>query len=712
MTAPSSPVRVAVWAFHLALPLLVLWLLLAAPGLDVRLEHGPAHLLLVLVIAVVNAALGFRISEEARRRQDARLFLVALAFLAAAGFIGLHALATPKVLVAGRSAGFMIASPVGLLLAAIFVAASSLDFTARQAEAVMRRQALLRYGLAGLMLVWLFLSVNELPPLNRPSGADAAEEPLAVILAVVGVPLYAFAAFRYWRLHRRRPAVVTVGLITAFALLAESLVNAALVENWRLSWWEWHVVALVAFGYIAYSAHVHYRHEGNPRGLFTDIALQESLQAARREYGEALEALVTAIDDQEGGGDDGSIEPVVRDLARRFDLSERQVDVLRRAADALATERDRVRRLDALVAVGRESRVKLAEPDLVARVLAITSSSFGRDRLRVGLLEDGRLDYSGELSRPEAAPDGADVERTTAEALDTRETRETEIGEGSVITLPLTVKDRAVGIIQVYRERGTFAPADRSLLESLASQLSVAVENARLYGQLDHLFRSYLSPDVATALLADTTSADLGGRVIETTILFADLKGFTSFSDRVRDPHQVLELLNRYFGIAVPIVLDQGGTIDKFVGDALMALFNWPVPQPDHALRAARSALAIQEAIEDIAGGDDPRFRIGIYTGPALVGNVGTDRLRNFTAIGDAVNYAARLETNAEPGEVVIGSSTYQLIRHVAQVIPLDRLQRVETAQGKQELFGAYLLMGLRQDANQREPERPGSLTV
>ncbi|MDQ4131419.1 MAG: adenylate/guanylate cyclase domain-containing protein, partial [Actinomycetota bacterium] len=658
-TTSRSPTRVAVWALHLALPLLLLWLLLAAPDLDVRLEHGTAHFLLVLAIAVVNAALGFRISEEARQRQDARLFLVALAFLAAAGFIGLHALATPKVLVSGRSAGFMIASPVGLLLAAIFVAASSLDFTPRQARAVMRRQALLRYGLAGLMLAWLFLSLNELPPLNRPFGADAAEEPLAVILAVIGVPLYAIAAFRYWRLHRRRPAVVTVGLITAFALLGEALVNAALVENWRLSWWEWHVVALVAFGYIAYSANVHYRQEGRPRGLFTDIALQESLEAARREYGEALEALVAAIEGQERTGGHRSIEPVVRDLARRFDLSERQVDVLRRAADALAAERDRVRRLDALVAVGRESRVRLAEGELLARVLDIARQSFGRDRLRVGLLEDGRLRYSGELAEQTATRE--DVERTAAEALETLEASEVEPGEGSLITLPLTVKDRAVGVLEVYRERGTFAPADRSLLSSLASQLSVAVENTRLYGQLDDLLRSYLSPHVATALLADIRTAELGGRVIETTILFADLKGFTSFSDRVRDPHQVLELLNRYFATAVPIVLDEGGTVDKFVGDAFMALFNWPVSQPDHALRAARAALEIQDAIDGIAGEDEPRFRIGIYTGPALVGNVGTDQLRNFTAIGDAVNYAARLETNAEPGEVVIGSSTYQL---------------------------------------------------
>ena len=143
-----ATLRVVVWAFHLILPLLGLWLLLAQPHFDVTLEHHGIHFGLVVAVAAVNVALGVRMSEVARRRADARLFLVSLVFLSSAGFLLLHALATPQVLLTGRNAGFAIATPVGLLLAAVFAAISSLDLTPERAETVLRRQALLRGGLA------------------------------------------------------------------------------------------------------------------------------------------------------------------------------------------------------------------------------------------------------------------------------------------------------------------------------------------------------------------------------------------------------------------------------------------------------------------------------------------------------------------------------------------------------------------------------------
>ena len=130
---------------------------------------------------------------------------------------------------------------------------------------------------------------------------------------------------------------------------------------------------------------------------------------------------------------------------------------------------------------------------------------------------------------------------------------------------------------------------------------------------------------MAAALLADPRPAALGGSLVELTALFADLRGFTSFSERV-EPGEIVEMLNRYHTAAVPIVLGNGGTIVQFVGDALLALFNAPAAQPDHALGAARAALAMQEAAEEIAAGEPgwPRFRVGVNTGPALVGNIGS----------------------------------------------------------------------------------------
>jgi class 3 adenylate cyclase len=177
--------------------------------------------------------------------------------------------------------------------------------------------------------------------------------------------------------------------------------------------------------------------------------------------------------------------------------------------------------------------------------------------------------------------------------------------------------------------------------------------------------------------------------MVELTALFADLRGFTSFSERA-DPVQVMETLNRYFGTVVPIVLRNGGTVIQFVGDALLAVFDAPQPRPDHAFRAARTALEMQEAIEEMStrDRDAPRFRIGINTGLALVGNVGSDEIRSFNVVGDAVNVASRLETSAEPGTVVVGESTYSDIADRVEVTPLGALE----LKGKGQPVAAYRL--------------------
>ena len=135
------------------------------------------------------------------------------------------------------------------------------------------------------------------------------------------------------------------------------------------------------------------------------------------------------------------------------------------------------------------------------------------------------------------------------------------------------------------------------------------------------------------------------------TVLFADLGGYTAFAERAT-PTEVVAMLNAAFGAAVPIVLAEGGAVVQFMGDAMMAIFNAPNPQPDHALRAARSALAMQQAVAELPfAGERPRFRVGLNTGPAIVGNIGAAEIRNFLAIGDTTNLAARLQTYAPEGQ-------------------------------------------------------------
>jgi class 3 adenylate cyclase len=216
---------------------------------------------------------------------------------------------------------------------------------------------------------------------------------------------------------------------------------------------------------------------------------------------------------------------------------------------------------------------------------------------------------------------------------------------------------------------------------------------AALHEQVNRLFHQYLSPDVATALLEEHGRADLGGEVVEVTVLFADLQGFTPYSERT-SPAEIVALLNAYFGAAVPVIFGEGGTIVQFAGDAVMVIFNAPLRQPDHALRAARAALGLQVAVNSLASEDPsrPRFRVGLNSGEALVGNIGSDQIRNFTAIGDVTNLAARLQTFAQPGQVVISERTLSQLGGRADVRPLG----TPSLKGKSEAVRVYELVGLR----------------
>ncbi|MGH2513288.1 MAG: adenylate/guanylate cyclase domain-containing protein, partial [Candidatus Limnocylindrales bacterium] len=169
------------------------------------------------------------------------------------------------------------------------------------------------------------------------------------------------------------------------------------------------------------------------------------------------------------------------------------------------------------------------------------------------------------------------------------------------------------------------------------------------------IVRRYFPPDVVATLIADPRRTDLGGEIADVSVLFADLGGYSTYAEH-RPPADVVTMLNRYFGIALPAILQEGGTPVQLAGDAIVAVFGAPRSQPDHASRACRSALAILARTDALAEMDPPgpRFHIGVNSGPAVVGNIGSDEYRNFTAIGDTTNLAARLEGLAKPGQVVV----------------------------------------------------------
>ena len=440
-------------AAALAVPLLGFLLLMGRPELDVQWEHHPSHFWLVLLSAALSAGLAYGTSTAALRRGDARVLLVSLAFLSAAGFLGLHALATPGVLLETPNAGFVVATPVGIALGSVFALLSSVDLAGERAVTAVRRGRLARVGLLTALAVWAVLSLARLPPLDARAAPERADGLLAV-LAVPSVVLYAVAAVRYLGLWRGRRSPMLLAMAAAFVLLAEAMVAVVFARNWALSWWEWHVLLLAAFGLVALGARLQWHEE-----RFADLYL----------------------------------------------------------ADTVAGSRDM-------------------------------------------------------------------------------------------------------------------------------------------------------------------------------SVLFADLQGFTTFSEQ-HQPGEVTAMLNTYFEVTVPpVVREHGGDVDRIIGDALMVTFNKRGDQPDHARRAAAAGLALQQAAATVkqAHPDWPGFRVGINTGPVSVSLLGTSGGRTHTVIGDTVNTASRIEGKAPVGGVAIGPGTLRRLPDaVAESLgPLD-------LKGKAEPLEVYRLVAL-----------------
>jgi adenylate cyclase len=228
----------------------------------------------VLGAALVATALGFSVTMAARRRRDARLFLISLAFIVSAAFLGLHALATPGVLL-GPNAGFELATPVGLLLAAAFSAAAAIELRSGQADAVLRLAPTLLIALGVLVAAWAAVSLAELPPLDDPLAAEQLDG-WQLLLAALSVALFGVAAFGFLRLYRRRQERFVLVMALAFVLLAEAMVVIAWAVNWQLSWWEWHILMLGSFLLIAFVAQTEWHEE-----RFSALYLDETLAGAR-----------------------------------------------------------------------------------------------------------------------------------------------------------------------------------------------------------------------------------------------------------------------------------------------------------------------------------------------------------------------------------------------------------------------------------------------
>ncbi len=218
-------------------------------------------------------------------------------------------------------------------------------------------------------------------------------------------------------------------------------------------------------------------------------------------------------------------------------------------------------------------------------------------------------------------------------------------------------------------------------------------------------FEKVAAPQIVGRLRADVSTARLGGALHEVSILFADLRGYTALAERIA-ADQLVDVLNGHLAVAAEAILANEGTISQFTGDQVMALFNAPCPQPDHALLAARSALQVKRELA-VYHADLPErlrmeFGVGIVSGEALVGNIGARELLTYTAIGDTVNLAQRLEELARGGEILMAKSTAQALDGLMSI----KSRGLTSIRGRSEPVEVYALLDLAAPARTGE-ERP-----
>jgi len=257
----------------------------------------------------------------------------------------------------------------------------------------------------------------------------------------------------------------------------------------------------------------------------------------------------------------------------------------------------------------------------------------------------------------------------------------------SFMCAPLWTEGDVLGVAYVDTPASrSFKPSDLDLFTMVANYAAVAIHQARLSARLleetrrlERLQR-YHSPAVAERILARSVSAEStpDAQEREVSVLFADLVGFTTLSETL-PPTEVARVLTTFFTSMTDVIFEQDGTLDKFIGDAVLAVFGAPLDQPDHAARAVKAALTIRERLRDVNDKhlhQPLRMRLAINSGRALVGDIGAPRRREFTVLGDVVNTASRLQTFVcEPDQILMSEATYQLAGRPVSARPRGEVQ-------------------------------------
>lgn len=253
----------------------------------------------------------------------------------------------------------------------------------------------------------------------------------------------------------------------------------------------------------------------------------------------------------------------------------------------------------------------------------------------------------------------------------------------SAMCAPLWNKEDVIGVVFVDSSTriGSFTPSDLDLLTALANYAAIGIEQARLNEKIKEEIKRrsqlerYHSPAVINRIINAAAGEMADAQEMEVSVMFSDIVGFTPLSEKM-EPQRVALLLNEYFAEMTDVIFKYDGTLDKFIGDAIMAVFGAPLPMEDHALRAVRTALEMREKLEFVnrekLGTNRINVRIGINSGHCVAGDIGSPKRKEYTVLGNTVNVAQRLEAGAaKPGQIVVGENTFNMIREHFEFVDL-----------------------------------------
>jgi adenylate cyclase len=279
-------------------------------------------------------------------------------------------------------------------------------------------------------------------------------------------------------------------------------------------------------------------------------------------------------------------------------------------------------------------------------------------------------------------------------------------GIRSSMAVPLLHSSEVFGIMMLDSQIATnaFTEKDLQLFQNVANQAAVSIQNSLYAAKLEQeavtreRFQRLLSPAIAQQVIEGKVEVKKGGEERQTTVLFTDIRGFTAMSES--QPAQiVVDMLNEYFERMVEVIFKYEGTLDKFVGDEIMALFGAPVSHPDDAYRAVKTALEMKDVLAQFnrerveAGQQEIRIGIGLNTGECVAGYLGSSKALEYTVIGDTVNTGARLCSIAKAGEIIISESTFGAVKDFFEVVELPPTQ----VKGKSQALKIFNVIGEKQ---------------